>query len=79
LYGGEWREAATFYTSAGFTDERVHLFLATGLERGDASPTEDEQLEIVRVPVADAARLIEACEDAKTVIGLLLLARDRHL
>jgi ADP-ribose pyrophosphatase len=79
LHGGEWREAATFYTSAGFTDERVHLFVATGLEPGDASPAEDEQLEIVRVPVADAAGLIEVCEDAKTVIGLLLLARDRHL
>jgi ADP-ribose pyrophosphatase len=79
LHSGEWRAAATFYTSAGFTDERVHLFVATGLEPGDATPTEDERLEIVRVPVADAAGLIEVCEDAKTVIGLLLLARDRHL
>jgi ADP-ribose pyrophosphatase len=79
LHGGDWRELATFYTSAGFTDERVHLFLATALEPGEASLTEDEQLEIVRVPQGDVAGLIEVCEDAKTVIGLLLLARYRHL
>ena len=79
LHGGEWREVARFYTSAGFTDERVHLFLATALEPGEASPTEDEQLEIVRVPQGDVAGLIEVCEDAKTIIGLQLLARYRHL
>ena len=30
LHGGEWTELATFFTSAGFTDETLHLFLATG-------------------------------------------------
>jgi len=79
LHGGEWVELASFFTSAGFTDERVHLFLATGLEVGDASPEEDEELEIVRVPLADVAALIDQIRDAKTVIGLLLLVRDRHL
>jgi ADP-ribose pyrophosphatase len=79
LRGGEWTEVATFYTSSGFTDEKVHLFLATTLELGEASPTEDEKLEIVRVPLADVPGLIDVCEDAKTLIGLLLLTRYRHL
>ncbi len=32
LHGGEWIEVATFFTSAGFTDETLHLFLATDLQ-----------------------------------------------
>jgi ADP-ribose pyrophosphatase len=79
LLGGEWVELATFFTSAGFTDERLHLFLATGLEQGDASPEEDEELEVVRIPVADVRGLIAECRDAKTLIGLLLLVRLRGL
>jgi ADP-ribose pyrophosphatase len=79
LHGGEWVELRSFYTSAGFTDEQVHLFLATGLEQGESSPEPDEALEVVRVPLTDVPRLIGECEDAKTVLGLLLLARDRHL
>jgi hypothetical protein len=33
----------------------------------------------VRVPLADVPGLIDVCEDAKTLIGLLLLTRYRHL
>jgi ADP-ribose pyrophosphatase len=75
LHGGEWRELATFFTSAGFTDEKLHLFLATALEPGEAKPEADEELEVVRVAVADVPRLIDECEDGKTLVGLLLLAR----
>jgi hypothetical protein len=46
---------------------------------GDASPEDDEELEIVRLPVADVPGLIHQLTDAKTLIGLLLLVRDRHL
>lgn len=79
LCGGEWTEVTEFFTSAGFTDERVHLFLATGLDEGDASPDDDEELEVVRVPLDEVSALIGEMRDAKTLIGLLLLARDRHL
>lgn len=79
LHGGEWSEIATFFTSAGFTDERLHLFLATGLEQGEATPEESEDLEIVRVPLTAVPSLIAESEDAKTLVGLLLLARHRHL
>jgi ADP-ribose pyrophosphatase len=79
LRGGDWEEMADFFTSAGFTDERVHLFSATGLDPGDASPDDDEELELVRVRLADVPRLIGEIRDAKTLIGLLLLTRDLHL
>jgi ADP-ribose pyrophosphatase len=75
LHGGEWVEAATFFTSPGFTDERIHLFIATGLEQGEATPEESEDLELVRVPLEEIPSLIEEVEDAKTLAGLLLLLR----
>jgi len=79
LHGGDWFEAATFFTSPGYTDERMHLFIATGLEQGKASPEIDEELEIVRVPLAEVPSLIASCDDAKTIAGLLLLARHHGL
>ncbi len=79
LHGGEWTELATFFTSAGFTDETLHLFLAGGLEPGEARPEEDEEIEVVRFPLSELPRLIAECEDAKTLVGLLFLARHRDL
>ena len=79
LHGGEWVDLSTFFTSAGFTDERLHLFLATGLDLGDATPDEGETIQVERFPLTELPRLIAECRDAKTLIGLLLLARYRHL
>jgi ADP-ribose pyrophosphatase len=79
LHGGEWIEVATFFTSAGFTDETLHLFLATDLQPGEASPEADEEIKVERFPLADLPSLIAECQDAKTLVGLLLLARYRHL
>jgi len=75
LHGGEWVEAAGFYTSPGFTDERMHLFVVTGVERGDSSPEADKEIELVRVPLAEVPALLPQIEDAKTLAGLLLLVQ----
>jgi ADP-ribose pyrophosphatase len=75
LHGGEWVELQSFFTTPGFCDERMHLFLAEGVEEGDASPEDDEELEVVRVPRAAVADLLPELEDAKTIVGLLLLLR----
>lgn len=72
LTGGEWRELAAFWTTPGFCRERMHLFAAEGVERGEASPAADEELELVRWPVSDAAKRLHEIEDAKTLAGLLL-------
>jgi ADP-ribose pyrophosphatase len=75
LHGGEWVEVATFFTSPGFTDEKIHLFIATGLDQGEAAPEATEDLDLVRVPLDQLPGLIEEVEDAKTLAGLLLLLR----
>lgn len=76
---GAWRDLGRFYTAPGFTDELMHLFLATDLAalEGYAGPEADEHLDLVRVPLADAVEMAEtgSVEDAKTLVGLLRLAR----
>jgi 8-oxo-dGTP pyrophosphatase MutT (NUDIX family) len=70
-----WEPILTYYSSAGFTDERVHLFLATDLYESTAQSEENERIEIVHWPLAELGQAIEGCRDAKTLIGLLWLAR----
>jgi len=72
LTGGEWRELAAFWTTPGFCRERMHVFAAEGVERGEASPAADEELELVRWPVAEVRERLHEIEDAKTLAGLLL-------
>jgi ADP-ribose pyrophosphatase len=76
LHGGEWREAARFYTAPGFCTEYMPLFFAEGVEAGDASPEDDEDLEVVRWPARDLDRLLPELEDAKTLAGILLYLRE---
>jgi ADP-ribose pyrophosphatase len=77
LTGGEWRELAAFWTTPGFCRERMHLFAAEGVERGEASPAEDEDLELVRWHVDEIGERLDEIEDAKTLAGLLLYLRTR--
>jgi ADP-ribose pyrophosphatase len=72
---GSWRELYAFWTSPGFSDERVWLYLATELEDADggATPEEDERIEIVPWPRSRLDEAIAACEDSKTLIALLWL------
>jgi ADP-ribose pyrophosphatase len=73
---GQWRELMAFYTSPGFSDERVWLFLAT--ELSDCGPgaeaEEDERIEIVPWPRGQLGQAIAACADSKSLIALLWLA-----
>ncbi len=77
LRGGRWRPGPVAYTSPGFCRERIHLFLADGLETGEAAPGGDEEIELVRWRVGEVAARLAEVEDAKTVAGLLLLLRER--
>ena len=49
------------------------LFAATGLEDAERDPDPGERIEIVPWPLAELDAAIEACADAKSLIGLLLL------
>jgi ADP-ribose pyrophosphatase len=75
--GGEWRLAATFFSTPGFCDEVVWLYIAEGVEQGEPSPEEGEEIELVRIDRAELASRIDEIEDAKTLCGLLLLLRGR--
>ena len=72
LTGGEWRELAAFWTTPGFCRERMHLFAAEGVARGEPAPEEDEELELVRWRVTEIRDRLPEIEDAKTLAGLLL-------
>jgi len=74
----EWRELKRFYTSPGFAEEQVTVYLATGLEEADAEPDTEERLEVVNWPLEDLDRAIAECADAKSLIGLLLFRKLRR-
>jgi ADP-ribose pyrophosphatase len=65
------------WTTPGFSDERIWLYLATDLVPGRQGLEPDEWLEVVRLPLAEAAGMAAAGEitDAKTVCALLRAAR----
>jgi 8-oxo-dGTP pyrophosphatase MutT (NUDIX family) len=72
----QWRELFSFYTSPGFTDERVWLFVATELSDAPAAEThEEERIEIVPWRLSDLDAAIASCEDSKSLIALLWLSR----
>jgi ADP-ribose pyrophosphatase len=74
-----WQEIMAFYTSPGFSDERVWLYLADGLsDAPEAEADEHERIEIVRWPLARLDDAIAACEDSKSLIALLWLVRRRR-
>ncbi len=56
----------------------MHLFLAEGVESGQARQEADEEIELVAVPVAELRSLVRDLEDAKTIAGLLLYLEERE-
>jgi 8-oxo-dGTP pyrophosphatase MutT (NUDIX family) len=77
LGGGEWRLAASFYSTPGFCDELVKVYIAEGVEQTECAPQEDEEIELVRVSDGELESLLPQIEDAKTLAGLLLYLRER--
>jgi 8-oxo-dGTP pyrophosphatase MutT (NUDIX family) len=75
-----WEEITSFFTSPGFSDERVWLYHATGLSSaGHVEADESERIEIVRWPLGRLDQAIAECEDSKSLIALLWLAlRLKH-
>jgi 8-oxo-dGTP pyrophosphatase MutT (NUDIX family) len=76
-----WRALGSFYSAPGFTDELLHLFLATELTRADPDgrlgPDEDERLILEWRQWREAVAAVEDGEirDAKSIVGLFWLAR----
>jgi ADP-ribose pyrophosphatase len=66
----------TMYTTPGFTDEKIHLFMASGLTFGEAQREADEFLTLEPVSLSRALAMVQGGEiqDAKTALGLLYAA-----
>src|SRR5882762_6418528 len=66
----------TIYTTPGFTDEKIHVFMATGLVAGETKHEADEFLDLHPMLLSRALEMIQAGEiqDAKTALGLLFAA-----
>ncbi len=72
-----WVHLGHFYSSPGFANERLEAFLASDFTEVDADPDDDEDLEVVRLPLADLLDHPERIFDAKTLATLLLV--QKHL
>lgn len=73
------KKMTTIATTVGFSNELIHLYVAEDLSVGKFNPDEDEFLNVVKMPFADALKKIDTGEivDAKTIISLLLYARKK--
>jgi ADP-ribose pyrophosphatase len=77
-------KVCSFYTAIGFCTEVLHLFMAGGLQAGAQAYEDDEDIEVVTMPLAAAMEHVRegGIADAKTVAGVfwagLYQARDPH-
>jgi ADP-ribose pyrophosphatase len=71
-----FRKLSEFQVAPGYTEERIHVYLASGLEKSAQNLDDDEEVEVVRMSFADALSRVRSGEidDAKSIIALLLAA-----
>ena len=72
----KWKTLATYYASPGFVGEAMMLYLAEDLYAGDASPEDDEKIELRLIKLSEIVKMIKkgAIHDGKTLIAALLYA-----
>ncbi len=70
----EWKELVSYFPSPGYVDERMTLFLATGLTAGEAQPMDDERIELRWFSRKELHNEIRTGKiiDGKTLIGFLM-------
>jgi ADP-ribose pyrophosphatase len=72
-----WKRAFAFFSSPGFLDETMALYLARGLEQGKAQPEEDEVIQPRFFPLPLAVKMVMSGKilDGKTIAGVLWLEK----
>ena len=72
---GSLRYLGGFWSTPGFCDERMHVFLATDLEPSRLEPDSDENIAVERIPVSRIREMMRngEIEDAKTIAALLMV------
>ncbi len=73
----QWKRILHFYVSPGFLDETMTIYLAQGLQSGEAQPEADERIAIRFFTLSEAKRMAlqGRIRDAKTICGILWLAQ----
>ena len=63
----------TLYPSPGYTDEVIYMYAATGISFGQAQPDEDEFINVIKIPLQTAVKLVMSGEipDSKTQTAIL--------
>ena len=75
----KWTKLASFWVSPGYVQEKMHLYMATGLTAGDATPMDDERIETRWFDRKDLKKMIRdgKIQDAKTIIGYYMASEKR--
>ena len=70
------QKVGEFFVAPGYCEERLYVYLATGLEASEQNLDDDEEIEVVRIPFAEALALVQSgqIDDAKSIITILLSA-----
>ncbi|MCQ2437731.1 MAG: NUDIX hydrolase [Clostridia bacterium] len=74
MTASDWQLLNVLYTTVGFSDEKISIYLARGLSYGETDPDDDEFLGLVKMPYEEALQMVMNNElhDSKTVCGLLM-------
>ena len=78
---GSIEKLAEFYSTPGFCEEKLHVYLATALTPSSQALDHDELIEVVYLTFAEALKMAECggIEDSKTIIALLMTEKFRSL
>lgn len=74
LLADSWRKLTVLETTPGFCNERIHIYLATGLKQGETHPDEDEFVATLRMPLKEAvAKVMDGTlRDGKTALAIMM-------
>jgi ADP-ribose pyrophosphatase len=75
-----WTLLTKYFASPGFLGEWMQIYLAQDIREGEATPEQDENIEVFRMPLSEAMGLVAAnkIHDGKTLIGLMLYDAGRR-
>lgn len=73
----EYKFLSKLATSVGFSDEVIYIYAAKGLKAGTQHTDEDEFINVVKVPLAEAVEMVlyGRINDGKSVTAILMLDR----
>jgi ADP-ribose pyrophosphatase len=76
LRGNRFEKLGEFFVAPGYCEERLYVYLATGIEESSQNLDDDEEIEVVRLPFESAMERVRSGEidDAKSIIAIMLAA-----